>query len=1508
MKIGKALQTAIFLLLSFALSHLSAAWLTNMPTTVYQPDGRPLDCFASGDEYHNWLHDADDFTIIRDPKTGEYRYAEQDGENVKPGQLIAGRDKPQFAGLKPWINISPALYKQARATKFQMPEERSAPTTGVFNNLVVYIRFSDETEYGEPISLYNGWFNTNASSMKNYFLETSYNQLTVNTTFYPPASSGYIVSWQAPQPRSYFQPYDAVSNPNGYQGDDQHRDREFTLLQNASTAISPMVPADLNIDANNDGRVDNVVFIVKGSAGAWASLLWPHRWSIWDRYVYIRGKRVYDFNFQLQNFLANQNVGVLCHEFYHSLGAPDLYHYTGNGIAPAGSWDLMNSNTNPPQHMTTYMKMKYGGWVSNIPTITANGVYSLNPVTSPSGQAYRINSNVPGQHYILEYRRKTGTFENSIPGSGIIIYRIDTSCNGNADGPPDELYVYRPGGTLTNNGNVNNANFSLETGRTIINNYTNPSPFLQDGSPGNLQVFNIGSATGATITFEKGEPDPVIWDFSQNEYQESFEAPYLPDGWTTIATNGSHTFEIVQTGGSPTCSPDHGSRMLRYNSFSASNASSAILSSPILRISNAENYLYRVKMSMYRDNGYANSADLIEVWLGRDPYLAQNPQLIATINRSISLQPVVASNGWYEYEFSLPISSPGDFHLVLKAVSAYGNNMFVDNLRLSRSLSLPVLETFDGVTPPQVPGIFSVVQNSSTTAAYVRTVSTTNAYSAPNALELFNSTDPAADLLLISPALPTGLNTINTRFRAKSSANGQILLVGSYSAGTGVFTAMQSLALSTAIHEYEVSFISYPGADLQIAFKHGLGTTNRRIYLDDITIETIPARDLKIVDFIASQSIVSGELVPFAITVHNSGLNAMQNYLLQLLDADTNAVLAGQTIGTSLPAGSQAQHTLSFAFNHAGTRRVYAKVSHPQDMNPQNNSSAPQVVYIFAAGVQSLRIGSDFNDNYVNHMPLNFYYKNSVTETLYYPGEGLFAGSTLHAIAYEYNFVTALSQTPVKIWMKNAETPNLSAGWLPATGYQLVFDGLVDIPAGTGSLMIPLDTPFLFEGTYLAIRAYRPLDSAYYSSMDTFCAHENPSFPNRSRRLQSDSTAYNPLDITATPGTLSSLAAKLTIFHEPSNLPFLNISAQNLSAPERAFLNESFSLELGVSNTGNLDIDSFQVQVLNSDDNSILCTVQFSQYIPAGTADVFAIPLAIANPGEYFVHANLILEGENEITDNNTSSVQILILAHEVVFAEIGHDQAVTTANTIPFNFFYKNSVSESIYLQDELNLPMSMIYGIQYAYSFVDHLVERPLKVWLKNTNENSLNQDFPAFDGYVLVFDGMVNFRPGEHSLYLPFSSPFLYTGDNLAIRSNRVMDTAYYSSSDHFKLYTITGARSIFLRSDSTVYDPTAALSGASIVNSIPLITLHYTDLILNTPTPHVSPGSTTIRLDWQAVEYANKYRVYISEDMVSWDVVETSDNWYLHPTTDKAFFRVVADTATIGNLQQSGAQKK
>ena len=511
----------MILLMTALLSFISvfAAYLKDIPMTVTQPDGTVLQCFASGDEFFNYLHDKNGYTIMRHPLTGYYVYAESRDGQLVATDVVAGRQDPASKGLQPYALITPEEW-MARRKAWEVPDPRPKnrdynPNHGTLNNIGVFIRFSDDEQLTNTYSSIDNMFNDvsdNAISLRSYFRAASYGSIEIPTTFYPGHNGETIISYQDTYPRSYFEPYNATSNPNGYQ-DSERAEREFSLLERAVNYINANypVPSNLNIDYDNDGYVDNVCFIVKGGVGDWNTLLWPHKWALYDRSVYINNKRVWTFNFQLADASGYFNTSTMCHEMNHSLSAPDLYHYSYTGPTAVGIWDLMENNTTPPQHCGAYMKMKYGHWLDEIPEITQAGTYTLNPISSatPTNIAYKIASDDPNQFYVLEYRDKTSLFEAGLPGSGLLIYRIDTRFDGNANYDPDsgiydEIYIFRPGGTTTETGNLSSAYFSGNVGRTEFNASTEAFPFYTDGTiDNNLLIYNITNA-GNTISFTYG--------------------------------------------------------------------------------------------------------------------------------------------------------------------------------------------------------------------------------------------------------------------------------------------------------------------------------------------------------------------------------------------------------------------------------------------------------------------------------------------------------------------------------------------------------------------------------------------------------------------------------------------------------------------------------------------------------------------------------------------------------------------------------------------------------------------------------------------------------------------------------------------------------------------------------------------------------------------------------------------------------------------------------------------
>jgi M6 family metalloprotease-like protein len=485
----------IVILLIIQSSFLSAP-LTFVPIQLKQPDGTILNVFASGDEFYNWVHDKNNFTIILDPSNGYYVYAALQKGKLVPTKYIVGKDDPKSVGLVAGVNSFSDVSKKVSLAKIAYTEASSnSITAGARYNLVIFIRFKNEPEFTDSKSTYDNMLNNvNGPSLKHYYFETSNGQLDVSSNIFP--AGALITSYQDIEERNYYLKYDVNTNPTGYKDNDKGT-RENNLLRRALDFVAPQIPVSALLDGNNDGNIDNVIFIVSGSPAGWSDLIWPHMSSLGGTAYRINSKRVVNYNFQLQKSVS---WSVLDHEMGHSLGMPDLYRYNNKTVTPVGSWDLMATNR---VHMNNYMKWKYLKWISTIPEITENGNYWLNKSTSSTKNIYKIKSpRSLREYFILEYRVQNGLYESSLPGSGLIVYRINENVRGNADGPPDEIYIYRPNGTIATDGQLSLAHMGSNYGRTEINQSTNPYCFLSDSYDGGLRIKNIGIVGADSINFD----------------------------------------------------------------------------------------------------------------------------------------------------------------------------------------------------------------------------------------------------------------------------------------------------------------------------------------------------------------------------------------------------------------------------------------------------------------------------------------------------------------------------------------------------------------------------------------------------------------------------------------------------------------------------------------------------------------------------------------------------------------------------------------------------------------------------------------------------------------------------------------------------------------------------------------------------------------------------------------------------------------------------------------------
>lgn len=158
------------------------------------------------------------------------------------------------------------------------------------------------------------------------------------------------------------------------------------------------------------------------------------------------------------------------------------------------------------------------------------------------------------------------------------------------------------------------------------------------------------------------------------------------------------------------------------------------------------------------------------------------------------------------------------------------------------TFTVPYTENFDttstgGSTNNNAPSCWAYLESSGFTGyGYV---SSSYTVSTPRSFYMYNSTATTGSQMLISPpTVNLSDGTKQVSFSAKSTLAGTTLLVGTLANPTDTTTFTQIGSTITLTTTHTVYTVSIPvGTDVQLAFKHGMNTTGRNIYLDDITVE-----------------------------------------------------------------------------------------------------------------------------------------------------------------------------------------------------------------------------------------------------------------------------------------------------------------------------------------------------------------------------------------------------------------------------------------------------------------------------------------------------------------------------------------------------------------------------------------------------------------------------------------------------------------------------------------------
>lgn len=477
----------ISLLLFFSLANSAApAWPDSI--LVHQPDGSDLWVYDRGDEFYGWVETTDGFVIVKNV-SGVFEYATSNTSHLLPSGVKvhnrSSKSQSEINHAKSQIDVVRKVMsiRKAKDEPLRTPHIPSIPVIGTRKVLTIIAEFSDlsctYTRYNFDSLMntigYSG--HGNAGSVRDFYYENSYEQLTLQSTVIGP----FLASLPS---------YNYIFAPGG-----SAENAKNLVIEAINWADAQGVDFS-TFDGDNDGYVDCIHVIYAGnyySTGG-SGIIWPFN-SKFITPIIKDGVNISEFIMTPEKLGAVDteitSIGVICHELGHVLGSPDFYGLNANTTDAqyigTGVWDIMGNGANnlsgkSPAHHNPFTKTVIFQWTTpnTISSSEENSVFNIPASSQNAAAIYKIPTLTTGEYYLLENRQKV-SFDSSLPYNGLLVYHINddiedsipTNCINTT--LPQKCYLVNPM-------SIQNVPTNLSSyGQTYMNVFSYESPtYLQD--------------------------------------------------------------------------------------------------------------------------------------------------------------------------------------------------------------------------------------------------------------------------------------------------------------------------------------------------------------------------------------------------------------------------------------------------------------------------------------------------------------------------------------------------------------------------------------------------------------------------------------------------------------------------------------------------------------------------------------------------------------------------------------------------------------------------------------------------------------------------------------------------------------------------------------------------------------------------------------------------------------------------------------------------------------------
>jgi len=293
----------------------------------------------------------------------------------------------------------------------------------------------------------------------------------------------------------------------------------------------------------------------------------------------------------------------------------------------------------------------------------------------------------------------------------------------------------------------------------------------------------------------------------------------------------------------------------------------------------------------------------------------------------------------------------------------------------------------------------------------------------------------------------------------------------------------------------------------------------------------------------------------------------------------------------------------------------------------------------------------------------------------------------------------------------------------------------------------------------------------------------------------------------------------------PTPIPAHDLHAISLSGPLSPPINATSLYSVTIRNRGLNTEDNYHVKLI-CDQVALTDSIAGPEILPGQIITVY-VPWAPNVLGSHILSANVSLNDDQNLTNDQTPSISVNVQGDSFFEVTIGDGNTLQDG---PISFYKKTSLYEVIYTATELGIADGVINGVQFYYSFQYALSDKPIAIWIGETNLDNLSTEWIPASQLTKVFEGNVDFLVGANILNVPFSVPYAYNGQNLVMMIHRPMDTvSFYPNNNQFYAQQASTNRSRIIESYTIPYDPYNPPNSGPIYTSTfyPKATVFYTD---------------------------------------------------------------------------------